>query len=128
MTGYQQVGPEQQAAWERLAAEVERVLVEAGLPMSVADGPGVKIEIDLGDDSAGGVHVGWAASRLVRDRAVEALEAGRLDDPALPYPTTVANAMGVAIQLILQENGFKVGESPNDYQVALKVFAGPDDA
>ena len=118
------------AAREALAADVARVLASAGLPVREPDwetsrGPGFDIEVDKGDDAAGGVFVGWTASAQLGEQTGAALLAHEFTHPAIAFKGAVADAMSAAALRILHAAGFSVVVSEDDLRAFdLEVQSG----
>jgi hypothetical protein len=108
-----------------LAAAVRDVLVGAGLPVvddGVNDGHGAQVEIDLGDDAAGGVFVTWRAGASHVEDANRSLLDGGFDDVPIRRTGVVGTAMRDAMITILDLAGFDATPSDDDMRpVALRV-------
>ena len=116
----------------RIAERVRQELTIAGLPTLLAgfdpraDVSGVVIEVDDGDDSAGGVILHWQCSRALTDQMVTAVAERRTDDSAIWYAGAVKKAMNAALVQILTAAGFTVVDNPNGmHMLSLNVRAGP---
>jgi hypothetical protein len=87
------------ASWQRMAGRVRDDLVAAGLPVcvdaSVKDA-GAVVEVDPFADDSGGEWVYWKAHPALSDAAADAVEQGRLDDPAIQRSGTVKQVMRTA--------------------------------
>ena len=116
--------------WKRLAERVREVLAEAGLPVAPENDDdyfaGVTVDVDPGDDAAGGVFVLWRPHRRLGNAVVASVTEQRVDDPVLQHFGAVAEAMRQAIWSILDSAGFSVTEPLTDYRpLQLQVLAGP---
>ncbi|MGW4461273.1 hypothetical protein [Micromonospora sp. NPDC004704] len=116
--------------WKHLAAQVRGVLAEAGLPVA-AEGDddyfaGVTVDVDPGDDEAGGVFVLWRPHRRLGNAVVVSVTEQRMDDPVLRHFGAIAEAMRQAIWSILDSAGFTVTDPHTDYRpLQLQVVDGP---
>ncbi|WP_394613941.1 hypothetical protein JNUCC0626_29165 [Lentzea sp. JNUCC 0626] len=104
----------------------------AGLPVHRDEyreiGAGVELDIDLGADDEGGVHVIWKAQPHLREAAVNAVEQGNFDDPAIWRSGEITQIMGDAIFEILRAAGFGV-EKPGDNSMrtfSVQVTSSPE--
>jgi hypothetical protein len=125
--------------WGRLAAQVRDALAGAGLPVApdrddclagatVGYFAGATVDVDPGDDDAGGVFVRWHPHRRLTNAALAAVAEQRFDDPALGHFGAVAEAMRQAIWSILDAAGFALADPHTDYRpLEIQVVAGPPD-
>jgi hypothetical protein len=127
---FERVGTEQSAALEKLALRVRDELAAAGLSV-VAPGldpvlaGGAEVDIDDGDDAAGGVFVAWRASPRLRDCATRAFRLKQLDEPVLRHSSAVGAAMMQAMAQVLASAGFSVEDARDEYRPQqLRVLAG----
>ncbi|RKR90459.1 hypothetical protein BDK92_4832 [Micromonospora pisi] len=116
--------------WKRLAARVRDTLAEAGLPVATENEPdyfaGVTVDVDPGDDEAGGVFVLWRPHRRLGNAVAESVTEQRIDDPVLRHFGAIAEAMRQAAWSILDSAGFTVADPNTDYRpLQLQVLAGP---
>jgi len=106
------ISPEQYQRLEVLAGSACRRLLSAGLPARVETEykiiPGVKIGIDNGNDSAGGVYAEWSPGSDTDQAAMEAVKQGRFTDRAIKDSGAICGAMQTAIFTILSVAGFAV--------------------
>ena len=115
MTSFERVPPDVEQARRDLGDRVRRSLGEViGLPLSDGGSAGVEISVDTGADEAGGVFVAWKASASVRDRAVESIALGRLDDPSIRLSGRVHQILADALGHILQSSGFTTEPADED--------------
>jgi hypothetical protein len=128
---FERVGAEESAALEKLAHGVREELAAAGLPVvapwldPVLAG-GAEVEVDDGDDAAGGVFVAWRASPRLRACASRAYRLKQLDDPVRQHSSAVEAAMMQAMAQILASAGFRVEDARDEYRShQLRVLAGP---
>jgi hypothetical protein len=131
MSGFEQVSEASRAPWQRLADEARDALRMAGLPafkFGESDGSavGAEIEIDLGDDAAGGVFVAWRPDGQLSQLAAESVRNGQLGHPPIRQAGVVSKIMRDAIVSILNSAGFAAGESGDDMRpLSLRVVSGP---
>jgi hypothetical protein len=127
MPGFERVDLEREQALHELARGALEVLLSAGLPESTEaeEGPsaGIEVEVDVGDDEAGGVYLMWRPDdRLVSAAALAVLD-GRLDDPAIRRSAGFRAVMKDAILSILASSGFIVEEAQDDLNpLAVRVL------
>ncbi|ACU72879.1 hypothetical protein Caci_4009 [Catenulispora acidiphila DSM 44928] len=130
---FEKASGEELAERQRVAAWVREELAIAGLPTVGndehglhGDVNGVLVEVDEGDDTAGGVILSWACSDRLTDRIVGAVADRRFEDPAIWHAGAVRQAMNAAVVQILTAAGFTVVDNPNDmHPQSLKVTAAP---
>jgi len=107
-----------------LAAAVRHVLAGAGLPVpqDAADEPGAQLEVDLGDDAAGGVFVTWRVGAAHVEDANRSLLDGGFDDAAARRSGVVSVAMRDAMIEILRFDGLDARPSDDVMRpLALRV-------
>lgn len=117
----------------RVANSAVQALIAAGLPTVLAtdplkpsSGPGVVVDVDPGDDAAGGVWARWECTNAVGERAGDDLLAGRHDSPSITFHGAVVEAMQTAITAILNASGFDVRASDDEMQpFAVHVLGAP---
>ena len=116
------------AARAALAAEVRDVLAGAGLPVpdDAAGGEhGAQLEVDLGDDAAGGVFVTWRVGAGHVEDANRSLLDGGFDDAAARRGGITAVAMRDAMIEILRFEGLDARPSDDVMRpLALRVGSG----
>jgi hypothetical protein len=128
---FERVGAEESAALTKLARRVRDELAAAGLPVVAPEldpvlAGGAEVDIDDGDDAAGGVYVAWQASPRLRDCASRSFRLKQLDDPVLRHSTAVGAAMMQAMAAILTSAGFSVEDARDEYRPQqLRVLSGP---
>jgi hypothetical protein len=119
---------------QRTAALVRQELTAVGIPTvstdelcdGHGDATGVLIEVDEGDDTAGGVILSWMCHPHLTRRAIAAALEQRFDDPVRRQAGTVKDVMNAAVTQILISAGFSVVENPNDMcPGSLNVVAAP---
>lgn len=130
MTEFEHVSKEVRDGWLRLADEVCAELQLAGLPASRVVGAamsvGAEVEVDTGDDEAGGVFVSWRPGAQLSGAAAEGVRSGRFDDPAVLHSGSVAREMYGALLGILKSAGYTVEPSDDDMRpFAVRVVSGP---
>jgi hypothetical protein len=130
MSGFERASGADQASWQRIAEEAREALHMAGLPAfqfgEIEGGAGAEIEIDLGDDAAGGVFVAWRPDGRLLQLAAESVRSGQLSHPAIRQAGTISQIMRDAIILILGSAGFVVEVSDDDMRpLSIRVTSGP---
>ncbi|MGW1952422.1 hypothetical protein ACWCPI_06600 [Streptomyces sp. NPDC001920] len=93
-----------------LADQVCRELALAGLPASREDRDdqvGALVEIDTGDDAAGGVFVDWRPDPALTRAAMERMQKGEYRAPVIEHDGAVRAHMQKAITGILRSAGFR---------------------
>jgi hypothetical protein len=118
------------AGWAQLAGGVLVELQLAGLPTSLisdaAFSVGAEIEVDPGDDEAGGVFVTWRPDERLSGAAAESVRNGRFDDAVVQHSGSVALFMRNAIIEILKSAGFSVEPSMDDMRpLSAHVISAP---
>ncbi|MFF9624926.1 hypothetical protein [Streptomyces griseosporeus] len=84
------------------------------------------MDIDDGDDAAGGVFVTWQAGPRLRACASRAFRLKQLDEPVLRHSSAVGAAMLQAMAQVLTSAGFRVEDARDEYRPQqLPVLAGP---
>jgi hypothetical protein len=127
----EKVSAEERAGMERLASRVRNELAAAGLPVITPGldpvlACGAEVDIDDGDDAAGGVFVGWLPSPRVRASTSRAFRLRQLDDPLLRHSSAITAAMMQAMDAILTSAGFTIEDANDDYRThQLRVTDGP---
>ncbi|MEW1635272.1 hypothetical protein AB0469_14455 [Streptomyces sp. NPDC093801] len=128
---FERVGDEESAALQKLARRVRDELAAAGLPVVAPElapvlAGGAEVDIDDGDDAAGGVFVGWQASPRLRACTSRAFRLKQLDEPVLRHSSAVRSAMMQAMVQVLASAGFSVEDARDEYRPQqLRVLAGP---
>ena len=92
---FERLGAEESTALQKLARRVRDELAAAGLPVVAPEldpvlAGGAEVDIDDGDDAAGGVFVGWQSSPRLRACTSRAFRLKQLDEvpgyrPGLHY-------------------------------------------
>ncbi|MFG3002249.1 hypothetical protein [Streptomyces sp. NPDC048340] len=124
MSEFERVEGTVEAALNMLADQVADELELAGL--SVLKGgnadAGAEIEVDAGEDEAGGVYVTWCPGSQLSLAAAVAVQQGRFDEPMIQHSGTVKRIMLDAISAILQSSRFSVEQSTDDMRpLAIRV-------
>jgi hypothetical protein len=123
--GFETVDGVERALRADLADAVRTELTGAGLPVgdeSDAGFTGAQIEVDLGDDAAGGVFVTWRAGALHVEAANRSLIDGGFDDAAADRTRLIGTTMRDAMVTVLAAAGFDVSPSDDDMRpLALRV-------
>ena len=121
--GGAEVGGVERALRTDLADAVRQELTKAGLP--VGDDPdddGAEIEVDLGDDAAGGVFVTWRPGKVDVEAANRSLLDGGFDDTSQRRTDATATIMRDAMIAVLAGAGFDVRPSDDVMRpLALRV-------
>jgi hypothetical protein len=112
------------------ARKVRDILIGAGLPVSYSSDepkpPGVKIEVDLGDDEAGGVFITWRPGAAISQSAVDSIRNGDLENSAIKRSGMVSKMMMGAVFSILQSEGFAVEDLEDDMRpLSVRVLSAP---
>jgi hypothetical protein len=120
------------AARRELVQRVCTALTYAGVPAFPSDGvsarPGAAVEVDGGNDEAGGVYVWWKPSPELSRTVVDNLTADRTDDPADQLFLSISLAMRDAMMLILRQSGLRVGPVDDFTQAPPGILVlGPGD-
>ena len=127
MAKFLQVGDSARADRVALAKAVRLELTRAGLPLRSASdpaGPGADIEIDMGDDEAGGVFVTWHADGSLTLAAAQSVSEGRFDDEVIRRSGVISEAMRDSIIAILNAANLVAVQSDDDMRpLALRVVA-----
>ncbi|MCL8014550.1 hypothetical protein [Streptomyces sp. AS02] len=93
-----------------LADRVCRELTLAGMPAfrdDRDDQAGAQVEVDTGDDAAGGVFVDWRTDPTLRQAAFDSMQSGDYTAPAIRHDGAVCSHMQKAIIGILTSAGFQ---------------------
>ncbi|MFJ5952436.1 hypothetical protein [Streptomyces noursei] len=118
MYDYTNVSDEIRAHRDNLADKVRQELMLAGIPAFRRESPegrgGAHIEVDLGDDAAGGVFVNWETHPDLSQAACESVRNGQLQAPAIRHSGTVALHMRDAIIGILVSAGLQAEVEADD--------------
>jgi hypothetical protein len=126
-----QVAIEVRTARLEIARTTRDELARAGLPIRESGGPnsaGAEIEVDFGDDGAGGVFVTWHADSGLTEAAAQSVLAGRLNDPAIQQSGTISTAMRDAMVAILVAARCVAEPSGDDMRpLALRVLSSPSE-
>jgi hypothetical protein len=128
---FERVSADERAGMDVLASRVRDELAAAGLPvlapgMDPALLGGAEVEVDDGDDAAGGVFVGWWASPRLRACTGRAIRLRELNDPLRRHSSEIAAAMMQAMAAVLSSAGFTVEDANDEYRShQLRVVRGP---
>jgi hypothetical protein len=102
----------------KLADQVCQALRLAGLAAfrqpNSDDAAGAEVEVDPGDDAAGGVFVTWNPHRTISEAVIENLQTGRLQAPVIQHSGAIASHMMNAMVGILRSAGFQADASDDD--------------
>jgi hypothetical protein len=106
-----------------LADHAHLILVAAGIPAFDSNSPnpsgGAEIEVDTGDDQAGGVYISWSFSRELAEEISGYLLDQEYSQPRIQYSSKIRLAMRDAIITILNAAGLTAGPAEDD----IRVFA-----
>ncbi|MGI5377542.1 hypothetical protein ACQEV2_25530 [Streptomyces sp. CA-251387] len=107
---------ERRALAERVCRETRLAGLNAFLleGMDAAYQVGAEVEVDPGDDAAGGVLVSWKPDEALLDAAMERLQKGRLDAPEFLHYVAVCTRMQEAIVAIIRSAGIDADAEQND--------------
>lgn len=99
MSYFERVDETTLAAWNQLAARLREDLAAAGFTLfDQASTTGVEVEVDPGNDPAGGIFVRWSVSPTLMERIHPAVVRGDHDDPALHHFGVIQKAMEEALR------------------------------
>ncbi|WP_153040160.1 hypothetical protein [Actinoplanes sp. TFC3] len=126
---YGVVSSEIRSALLNIATFTRNIIQQAGLSVQV-DGElssvGAEVEIDFGDDAAGGVFVTWHADPALTEVAAQSVSDGRFDDPSIIQSGAISEVMRDAIIQILQLAKCVAEPSNDDMRpLALRVTSIP---
>jgi hypothetical protein len=124
MSPYEKVDAERAAALENVALRVIEVLQGAGFSASSSRSPGAVVQVDLGNDTAGGVYVTWRAAGAVEARVIDCVMSGQTNDPAIEELAELRLIMQKALLAILSARGFVVANSNDDLRANSVVVTG----
>lgn len=132
MSEFKKVSHDLETTWSNLAEETCRALQIAGLPTfrstTNKNIAGARIEVDLGDDDAGGVYILWRPDPKLSQAAADSVRSGHLNHHSVQQSGMVSKVMHDAILSILNFSGF-VAENPADdlRPFSIRVVSGPSD-
>jgi hypothetical protein len=117
------------ASRRELAEQVCVALSAAGVPVHLvgrdAESSGAQVEVDNGDDDAGGVFVTWQPGANLVQAVVESMSQGQTDAPVIALRTSISGYMRDAIVNVLTVFGFRVVSCDDDMRPpAIKVLGG----
>lgn len=126
------VSEEVKQAFRELAGRVGEALSLAGLPVSISapgalarSAEGASVYCETVADELAGVWVTWRCASALRERAAEAVARGELDSPDIQQSGLIEKTMCGTMLALLQQAGFAVRESDNDYApFDVRVDAG----
>jgi hypothetical protein len=132
MDGYQQARGAVVAERLRLASSAASILNEAGLPVAVDPGSArsgiALVEVDRGDDAAGGVYVSWRPGALLIERNNSHLLAGDRNHVDIDFSGQVCESMMEAMLAILRYRGVDAAVTDNDLRpYTIRVSAHGSD-
>lgn len=112
----------------QLADQVCRELLLAGIPaFQMADAvgsAGAEVEVDAGDDEAGGVFVTWRPDPALSRAVAESVQNRELSAPVIQHSGAIASHMRDAIIGILSSAGFRVDVANDDMRPMVIRVAG----
>lgn len=101
MSGFEQVPEADQAAWRHVAEQAREVLRMAGLPAFLfgesGSTSGAEVEVDLGDDAAGGVFGVWRPDSRLSQLAAESVRSGQVGHSSIRQAGVASKNMRDAI-------------------------------
>ncbi|MEU7592771.1 hypothetical protein AB0B79_07005 [Streptomyces sp. NPDC039022] len=109
-----------------LAVRALRELELAGFTAFLQDGaggpPGAEVEVDLGDDAAGGVYVTWKTHPTLTRTALEKVQSGQLQAREIRHSGAVGRYMQDAMIHILASAGLQAEAAEDDMRpTAVRV-------
>ena len=121
------------AARRRLADDVCLALIYSGLQAHLASDeniPGAEVEVDPGDDAAGGVFVTWMKSNEFISAVVAEVAALKQDEAIVLLSEEISRCMRDAIIRLLDDFSFEVipyddGQRPPSVKVISGKFERP---
>jgi hypothetical protein len=118
MVGFQHVDSKTAERLRDLADRARVTLIAAGIPAfesgSRTPRGGAKIEVDTGDDKAGGVYISWTFSQELTDEISGYLLSGHTSHAVIQYSGKIRLAMRDAIIAILVAAGMSASVSKDD--------------
>nr|WSX75734.1 hypothetical protein OH826_18860 [Streptomyces sp. NBC_00899] len=112
----------------QLADQVCRELQLAGIPafrmVDLVDSVGAEVEVDAGDDEAGGVFVTWRPNPALSQAVAESVRNRELSAPAIRHSGTISSHMRDAIIGILKSAGFRADVADDDMRPMAIHVAG----
>ncbi|SEH02036.1 hypothetical protein SAMN05444920_12392 [Nonomuraea solani] len=129
MADFERRSDEELGALRALAERVAFELDRAGLPIITGSetrpAGGAELELDPGDDSAGGLYLHWRNAHLLADEVSEQLLGGRLSSPLIDHAGRIGSAMCEAMIKILESSGIGAGMSTDDLRpLSVRVHEG----
>lgn len=117
------------AALELLAGHVADELELAGLTVVREEDvhAGAVIDVDMGADEAGGVHVTWCPSSRLSLPAATAVHEGRFDEAVIQRAGTASRIMCDALYELLKSASFGVVRSDDElrpFSIRVTEYAG----
>ncbi|MEU2778443.1 hypothetical protein ABZ646_37595 [Streptomyces sp. NPDC007162] len=112
----------------QLADQVCRELQLAGIPAflmaDAAGSVGAEVEVDAGDDEAGGVFVTWRPDPALSRAVAESVRNRELSAPVIRHSGAIVSHMRDAIIGILSSAGFRAGVADDDMRPMVIHVAG----
>ncbi|MGW4412745.1 hypothetical protein ACWEJ6_52785 [Nonomuraea sp. NPDC004702] len=125
MSNFERVDEATLDAWSRLAARLREDLEAAGFAFIGHDSAaGVNVEIDPGNDPAGGVFVSWAVGPALVEQIRQPVLSGDLHSPAIRHLGVINEVMEQTLRVILTSAGHCVEPANDEYRPhALRVIS-----
>lgn len=90
----------------RAKASLRNFGFRANNPPDTSDVGGAVVEVDTGDDPAGGVHVRWSLPKSVNEEVVRHVVAGEVEHPSIAQAEAISDLMSQVIVAVLVADGF----------------------
>lgn len=127
LSGLQHVDDEAAARLRDVATRARAALGSAGIPAfdSEASSPdgGASVQVDSGDDAAGGVYVYWVLSRSLTNDINAHIIDKQFTHPTVEYSGVVYGAMRDALLAILSASGFSAELADEDIRPFAVVIS-----
>jgi len=123
---FDQVSDQAAEQLKNLADRVHLILVSAGIPAFDTSNPspdgGAEIDVDSGDDEAGGVYISWKFSRDLTAEISQHVLNKEYSHPRIQYSGQIRLAMRAAIIAILNSAGLSAEPAEDDIRaLAVRV-------
>jgi hypothetical protein len=127
LSGLQHVDDEAAARLRDIATRARAALVSAGIPAFDSEDPspdgGASVQVDTGDDAAGGVYVQWVFPRSLTDDINAYIIDKQFTHPTVKYSGVVYGAMRDALLSILRASGFSAELADEDMRPFAVVIS-----
>jgi hypothetical protein len=128
--GYRQASETEVAVRSDLASSVACILEDAGIPVTIdqacAGSGGAVVDVDRGDDAAGGVYVSWRPGASLIERANRLLLNEKHDHGDIRFMGQVSESMMLAMLEILRHCGVDATVADDDlrpYSIRVLKYA-----